>query len=102
MKISDSNLLGASGLGRSRQAEALAGYGAANAERREKIGGDQVELSGLAGRLSEVLRAQSPDRVARLERLSQAVAAGTYRPEAAEIGRSILQEALAAGPSEVQ
>jgi hypothetical protein len=102
MKISDSNQLGATGLGRSKQAEALAGYGAGSAERREKAGGDQVELSGLAGRLSEVLRAESPDLAARLERLSLAVAAGTYRPAAADVGRSMVQEALAAGPREAQ
>jgi hypothetical protein len=101
MKISDNNHLGAAGLGRSQQAEALSGYGAGGGDRRLKIGGDEVELSGLAGRLSEVLRADSPQRLARLERLSQEVAAGRYRPPAAEVSRSLVEEALAAGPQEL-
>lgn len=102
MKISDSNQLGAADVLRSRQAEALAGYGAQGAERRDRPSGDQVELSGLAGRLSEVMRVESEDRAARLQRLSMAVAAGTYQPAASAIGRGIVEEALAAGPSEAQ
>ncbi len=102
MKISDSNQLGAAGLDRSRQAEALAGYGAAGKESRSKTGGDEVDLSGLAGRLSEAVSADSPQRLARLDRLSRDFAAGRYRPSAAEVSRSMVEEALAAGPPEVR
>ena len=102
MKISDSNQLGSAGLDRSRQAEALAGYGATGTGNRSKSGSDEVNLSGLAARLSEAVNTDSPQRLARLDRLSRDVAAGRYRPPAAEVSHSMVEEVLATGAPEIQ
>jgi hypothetical protein len=99
MKISDSNQLNnAAGLGRTRQAEALAGYGAPGAAGRLQTPGDYADISGLAGKLSSVLGADSPERAARLEKLAQLYAAGGYQPQSAGASRGMVAEALAASP----
>ena len=99
MRISDSsNLNNAAGLGRTRQAEALAGYGATGNAGRAGATGDNVELSGLAGKLSEVVSSDSPQRTARVEQLARLYAAGSYQPQSAGASRGMVAEALAAGP----
>jgi hypothetical protein len=99
MKISDGNPLGgAAGLGGSQRPDAPGRNPAADRETdRLQRAGDRVQLSGIAGRLSEVLRADSPNRLARLERLALDVAAGRYRAPSAEISRALVEESLSSG-----
>jgi len=99
MKISDGNpLSGATGLSGSQRPDAPERSAAADrGTERPQLDRDEVQLSGVAGRLSEALRADSPKRLARLERLAMDVAAERYRAPAAEISRALVEESLASG-----
>ncbi|MCC6858100.1 MAG: flagellar biosynthesis anti-sigma factor FlgM [Bryobacterales bacterium] len=97
MKITDGNPLGSAGLAGSQRPDAPGRGPGSGAAERLPLSGDEVRLSGLAGRLSEVLRADSPARLARLERLALEVSAGRYRPPADSISRGLIEESLAGG-----
>ena len=57
------------------------------------VAGDQIELSNLAGKLSE-LQTDSPDRAKRLEKLALEVQSGRYRVDSAELSRRIVDDAI--------
>lgn len=56
---------------------------------------DEVNLSSLAGAVQSAL-SDSPERTARLERLTADFAAGNYQPDAASTARSLIDETLSA------
>lgn len=58
--------------------------------------GDQVQLSSLAQGLEKALAADSPERTARLERLSADIRAGRYHPDAQAVSQRIVADALKA------
>jgi len=59
------------------------------------IASDQTDLSGVAGKLSELLQPE-PGRSERIRELQQAVANGTYRVDSASVSRAIVDEAIGA------
>jgi flagellar biosynthesis anti-sigma factor FlgM len=64
---------------------------------RQPAGGDRVELSTLAGRVSRAMETSAADRGGRVEALRAAYQAGTYRPDALATSRGMVADALAAG-----
>jgi len=99
MKVNDPNLAGGSagqiggtGLDRARQTELHRRDGAAR-DSSAKDSPDRVALSQMSARL-RTLSAESPKRVALLERLSAEVATGRYRPDANAVSRSLVEETL--------
>jgi flagellar biosynthesis anti-sigma factor FlgM len=95
---SDASQSAATQAGRARQAEAVtpkeAPVDAAAKVARES---DQVQLSDLTERLSQMLGTSDPDRAARLERLSAEVQSGKYKVDAAAVSRKLVDEALRGG-----
>ncbi len=61
-------------------------------------GQDSVQLSALASRLAAMVESESPARMERLERLAALVNSGNYRPDAAAVAVSIVNEALISEP----
>ena len=92
MRIDDKNVagLGAGGVDQARAAEAASkrnsGQGAARSG-----AGDEVSLSGLAEQISSQ-EAHSPAREARLARLAEQVALGTYEPDPAAVADGLIAE----------
>ena len=96
MKINDANIqgLGSQGIAKSPETDQAA------RARQNKVGDgssssstDKVHLSNL----SETLRAtesESPERAARLERLSADVQAGRYHVDSAELSKSIINDSI--------
>ena len=60
------------------------------------VAGDQIELSSLAGKLSE-LQTDSPERAKRLEKLALEVQSGRYQVDSAELSRRIVDDAIQSG-----
>lgn len=63
---------------------------------RGAAGADQVELSGLAARLSHALSALAADQAGRVMRLTKAYDDGRYAVDPAALGRTLAAEILAA------
>jgi len=61
------------------------------------VGNDRADLSGVAGRLSEILQTESTQRAERIRQLKEAVAAGTYEVNPADLSRAMVNEALQTG-----
>lgn len=61
------------------------------------VGSDRADLSGVAGRLSEMLQPDTSARAEKVTRLKEAVASGTYQVDAAAVSRALVDEALAPG-----
>jgi flagellar biosynthesis anti-sigma factor FlgM len=57
-------------------------------------GSDRAHLSGVAGRLSEILQQDPPARSEKVTRLKEAVASGTYHVDSAAVSRALVDEAL--------
>lgn len=95
MRIHDTNLngAGATQLGRAQEAEVLNRGGRGRAGAAGSESGDRVQLSSLAGALSSE-GADSPERMAMIEKLSADFRTGRYRPEAAEVSRRMVDEAM--------
>ena len=101
MKIGDSNptslppgTIGGPGLEKSQQAEQLrrsGGSGGTDAALGKSP--DQVALSDLGGRLRG-LSLDSPERTARMEKLSAEVQAGRYQVDAKELSHRLISEAM--------
>ncbi|MBI4877183.1 MAG: flagellar biosynthesis anti-sigma factor FlgM [Acidobacteria bacterium] len=93
MRINDQNSTGISSsqIGRTQETEAGGRSGRAGGS---AAAGDQVELSSLAERLRET-SADMPERAAYLRTLSAEIQAGEYQVDAAELGRKIVDSALA-------
>ena len=61
----------------------------------ENTGPDRAELSGLAGKIAGAVGRDAANRAAKVEQLRGQVVDGSYRPDAAEISRGIVNDALA-------
>ncbi|MBM3746375.1 MAG: flagellar biosynthesis anti-sigma factor FlgM [Acidobacteria bacterium] len=83
---------------KARQAEQVTPKGAqADPAARAARESDQVQLSDLTERLSQMLGTSDPDRAARLERLAAEVQSGKYQVDAAAVSRKLVDEALRGG-----
>jgi flagellar biosynthesis anti-sigma factor FlgM len=58
-------------------------------------GSDSVELSGLAGKISQAVGQDAVDRSGKVEELRSLVGSGTYQADSAAISRGVVNEALA-------
>lgn len=101
MRVNDPNVgaLGPdalAGTGAAKSAEAArsarGGRGAAGGE-----AADRVALSEWSGRVQE-LAAESPERTARLEKLSAEVRAGRYQVDPLLVSRQLIEEAIKPKP----
>jgi flagellar biosynthesis anti-sigma factor FlgM len=69
--------------------------------RRTTVGGtggassDSVELSGLAGKISQAVSQDAADRSAKVEQLRSQVGNGTYQADSAATSRGVVNESLA-------
>jgi anti-sigma28 factor (negative regulator of flagellin synthesis) len=99
MKVYDRNLTGAAAAGSTRtqdtqKVESSPSGGAQSSSRSSA--GDQVELSGTLGRLSEALSTQGTQRTAKVAALAAAYRSGNYQPNAAGASKGLVSEALSA------
>ena len=94
MRVDQRNLTGAAGAetSRAQEAQSIGRDGRAGTPGRGGAGLDQVELSPLSRALSSSAAARS-DRVAQLAAQYQA---GRYQADPAQVGQSMLADALAA------
>ncbi len=99
MKVHDPNLtnvasenLRGTGVDRAQQAEQIARRGGKVAPGAGETP-DSVAISGLSAGLRAV-NVDSPQRVARIEKLGDDVAAGKYQVDAGAVSRSIIENAL--------
>jgi anti-sigma28 factor (negative regulator of flagellin synthesis) len=97
MKVNETSLnqAAASQLGKAREAEAAKAGGAKPAsgpQPREES--DRVHLSDLTGRLVQMLSTDSPDRVARVDKLAADFKAGRYQPDSQATSRGIINDAM--------
>ena len=91
MKINDANV---GGTGAAQAANAVGGVAAAKAQPKVGAGNaptDEVQLSNLSAQI-RAEDTNSPERAAQLEKLSAAIAAGTYRVDTAELSRNIIDD----------
>ncbi|MGE5569396.1 MAG: flagellar biosynthesis anti-sigma factor FlgM [Rhodospirillales bacterium] len=98
MIINDSLLsqAAASELGKTHKSEAVTAGGARRESAAQPQEGDRVQLSGLSGRLLEMLAVHAADREARVERLATDYRAGRYQPDALAVSRGIIRYAMEA------
>ncbi len=96
MKVNDSTLsqAAASQLGKTRESEGVGAGGARKSAAGGLQDGDQVQLSNLSGRLLDMVRADSADRTARIERLAADYRAGRYEADPVEVSRGIIGDAM--------
>lgn len=107
MKIPDNQLPGlggaglggTSGTGGADRARPVDSPSSARREEHTSPDGDRVQLSGLSQAL-QLSSEDSPERVARVEQLRQAVQSGAYQPDPKAVGQSILNDALSSGHGE--
>jgi flagellar biosynthesis anti-sigma factor FlgM len=72
-----------------------------NPEGAVHVAPDQADLSNVAGRLSEILTADS-SRSERILQLREAVGNGTYQVDSAAVSRAMVEEALSTKPGDGQ
>jgi flagellar biosynthesis anti-sigma factor FlgM len=98
MRIDDTgtNTVGSPGLGRAQQTTEITEKQAASQARRSG-GGDEVNLSALAGQLQAAAQS-SPEREARISALAAAYEAGNYQPDPLAIADEMIGEAESYGP----
>ena len=95
MKVYDRNLTGAAAAGSTRTEETQkAETRSAKTSSSTRSAGDQVELSGTLGRLSQALSTQGTQRAAKVEALAAAYRSGTYQPNAGGASKGLVAEAL--------
>jgi flagellar biosynthesis anti-sigma factor FlgM len=58
-------------------------------------GSDSVELSGLAGKISQAVSQDAADHSAKVEELRSQVGNGTYQADSTAISRGVVNESLA-------
>lgn len=97
MKVNESSLnqAAASQLGKAREAEAVKPGGAKPVSGPQpQQESDRVHLSDLTGRLVQMLSTDSPDRVARVDKLAADFKAGRYQPDSQATSRGIINDAM--------
>src|SRR3954447_21377898 len=97
MRVDQRNLTGATVTdgGKTRETQSIGRDGRTASSRSGGAGLDQVELSAL----SRALYASASSRSSRVDELSPKYRAGRYQPDPAQIGRSMLGDALASSDS---
>jgi hypothetical protein len=97
MKIEHTNVdgAGANRLGHAQAASRPGGYSRTGEAANPEAGlpGDHLDLSGL-GRALRASLSESPERSAYIDRLAELYKSGSYRPDAAESARRIVEDAL--------
>lgn len=99
MRVNDHNLngAGAAGLGKANlDRTAPAGARSSQAGGSQDTAEDSVQLSGLGAKVRE-LSGGTPERAAKLDRLSQQVASGTYHVDPEAVSKGIVEDALGSG-----
>jgi hypothetical protein len=92
MRVDQRNLTGAAETGRARESQSIGRDGRSGSSGASgALGYDHVELSSL----SSALNANASSRSARIEQLTAQYQAGQYRPEPAEISKSMVSAAIA-------
>ena len=95
MKIDDrSDLGGVSSSGVKDAAKVENGGKSDSARGVDRAGSDRAELSGLAGKIARATSVDAKERAEKVERLRLEVAEGRYHPNAAEISKAIVNDAL--------
>jgi flagellar biosynthesis anti-sigma factor FlgM len=102
MRVNDQNLqglggAGAAGLGstnRTGSSEAVSSGGATRRTEQTTNDGDRIQLSGLSQALQVELE-DTPERLAKVDQLREAVQSGTYQPNSAEVSKKLIDESLA-------
>jgi anti-sigma28 factor (negative regulator of flagellin synthesis) len=99
MKVYDRNLTGAAAAGSSRTEDTrkAGGDSSSAASSGRGTSGDQVQLSGTFGRLSQALSVQGSQRAAKVAALTAAYRSGNYQPNAVGTAKGLVSEALSAG-----
>jgi flagellar biosynthesis anti-sigma factor FlgM len=99
MRIIDSNNLDnvtSAQTGRSGETSQIASSGKSGASAAGKNGaGDRVELSGFAGRVSQVMAQDASNRAERVAQLTAAVRSGSFQVDSAAVGRAMVKHAIA-------
>jgi hypothetical protein len=98
MKVYDLNFTGAAAAGPTRTQDGQrAESSSSGAQSSGRSGaGDQVELSGTLGRLSQALSAQGTQSASTVAALATAYRSGNYQPNATGASRALVSEALSA------
>ena len=92
MRIDQRNLTGAAEAGRARESQSIGRDGRSiSSSTSGGSGSDQVELSSL----SRALSASASTRSSRVEQLAARYQAGQYQPDPAEVGKSMVSDAIA-------
>ena len=94
MKVQDSNLTGTQGTA-APPAASGARQAALSAQSDARLGtGDNVQLSGFAGKLSATLATQASDRSAGVAALEKDYQAGRYTPDSVATSRALVTETI--------
>lgn len=96
MRIENQNLNGAAGLqtGQTPEVNRSEHLGSGSSSRVSSNGGDHAEISSLAENVSQTLSAQSVNRAQRIQQLTLQVRDGAYKPSAAAVSSSIVNDAV--------
>jgi hypothetical protein len=100
MKVLDTNLTGTPATAAPPAGSVTRQAGLTGAQPGKPGSGDSVEFSGVAGKVSATLSAQSADRANRVAALARDYQAGRYQPAAGATSRALVSETLAADSSE--
>jgi anti-sigma28 factor (negative regulator of flagellin synthesis) len=99
MRIIDSNNIGHTGAaeaGRAGEAKTVTDGKVGRSNKGSSgAGGDSLQLSGLAGRISSALQADSVSHSRRLSELSAAVRSGNYQVDSHAVSRALVDRAIA-------
>jgi len=102
MKIYDQNLTGTSAAetGRTQESQNLSRAGTVKSPTAGAVDGssDRVEFSSTLSRLSRTLATFESSRANRVQSLAVEYQSGNYRPDSAATSRSLVAEAMSAGP----
>lgn len=98
MKVNDSNTANLGNVGSSNVGKAAETKGASRTKEKQSIGTggsepDRVSLSNLSGSLRAALT-ESPEREARLEKLSAEVSSGRYHVDSNTLSKDIVSDAF--------
>ncbi len=97
MRIENQNLNGAGGVqpGRTAETPAIDSLTSTSSTHGSgSAGGDQAEISSLAGSISQTLASQSVGRAQRIQELAQQYSAGTYKPDAKAVSSALIEDAI--------
>jgi len=91
MRVDEHNLTeqASSSAGRAAESQRIQVDTAASSGVHSAAAGDRVDLSGLAGRISQSMQALASESAQRVGQLQQAFRAGRYQPDAARIASAM-------------